>query len=110
MQLGPPCICLSFGLDTFGSVFFGYGGGDGRVQTAGEEYAVGHVAHQLAAYGRFESIVQFLYIGGIVFDIVILHPVADVPAGEILIAAIEIMSRRKLVVCGRETFEPFQFG
>ena len=41
---------------------------------------------------------QFLYTGGIVFHVLILHPVADVPTGEILIAAIEIMSRRKLVV------------
>ena len=75
-----------------------------------EEYAIGHVAHQLAAYGRFEGIVQFLYAGRIIFHVIILHPVADIPAGEILITAIEIVSRRELAVCGGEAFEPFQFG
>ena len=41
--------------------------------------------------------------------VIILHPVADIPAGEILITAIEIVSRRELAVCGGEAFEPFQF-
>ena len=55
VELRPPGGLLSVGFDAAVGIELGYGRDDRRVQTAGEQHAVGHVAHQLAVYGLFEG-------------------------------------------------------
>ena len=110
VELWPPSIDLVTALDTFCGVFLGDGRGDGGVESTGEQHAIGHVTHQLPLNGCLQRIVHILCAGGVVFHVVILHPVAGVPAGHLFLLAVIVVSREEgLIFCG-ETLQALQLG
>ena len=108
VQTGPPCILFIICFNAFGGIFLGYGGDDGTVQSPGEQYAVGYVAHQLTLYRLFQSLVDCL--DGCV---VVLHcgevcPVTDVPAMHLSFLTPIVVSGQERFVFITEAFECFQ--
>ena len=61
-----------------------------------EQHTVGHVAHQLAFYRRFQRGFELGLVADVVLDCAVLHPVAFVPSFKLAILAPQVVSRRKV--------------
>ncbi len=95
VQLGPPGLALVIVFHPAGGVELGDGGDDGRIQPAGEQHAVGHVAHQLALDRRFQRGLELRLVADVVLDRAVFHPVALVPGFKLAILAPQVVSRRE---------------
>ena len=95
VQLGPPGFALAIVFHPTGGIELGDGGDDGRIQPAGEQHTVGHVAHQLAFYRRFQRGFELGLVADVVLDCAVLHPVAFVPSFKLAILAPQVVSRRE---------------
>ena len=110
MELRPPGIFFIVGFYPFACIFLGNGRDDGTVQTAGKKYAVGHITHQLAFNGLFQSVVYVQGIGIVVFHGFVFKPVADVPAGHLAFFSPIVMAGKEGFVFITEPFEGFQLA
>ena len=128
VELRPPRSGLPVGFDAVCRKLPRYGRNDGTVQSAGEQHAIGNVAHQLAAYGSFQGITYGFYLYGIavstvrdfssvtgvmgiiVLHVRVVHPITGVPTRHLPFLATVIMSRQERIVFVAETFKCFQFA
>ena len=95
VQLGPPGFALAIVFHPAGGIELGDGGDDGRIQTTGEQHAVGHVAHQLALDRRFQGRFELGLVADVVLDRRVLHPVPFIPLFKLAILAPQVVSRRE---------------
>ena len=110
VELRPPCLLPSAGLDAPGSILLGDCRDDGAVESARQQHPVGNVAHQLALYGGFQGVMQFVHRRRVVFHGVIVRPFAFVPAGHLAFAAPVVVPRRERFVALALPFERLQLA
>ena len=110
MEPRPPCFLRVAGLDTAAGEFRRNGRDDGRVEPAGEQNAVRHVAHHLAFDGSFKRVAQAGDGRFVVFHVVEFEPVALIPAGRLRVAAAQIAARLEFLQRAADAFEGLQFG
>ena len=109
VQLGPPRRIAAARLDTLVGILLGHGRDDRRIETAREQYTVGHVRHQLTAYGILQRRAQSTDIGRIVLNGVVRLPVAVVPALHLAVTARPVVPRQEGLDGDTYTLQSLQF-
>ena len=110
VQTGPPGGRKPVGLDAARRIFLRDGRDYRAVEAAGEEHAVGHVAHKLAPDGAFERIAQLFRRGGVVFHSLVVEPVAHVPALHAALGAEVAVAGEERLVAVAKSLEGFQLA
>ena len=110
VEARPPCVLAVSAFHAACGKFACHGRDDGTVETAGEEDAVGHVAHELSLDRSLECFAQFADGGGVVGDGFIVFPVAFVPTFHASLASEIVVSREEGFVAFAESFKCFEFA
>ena len=110
VKLRPPSLFLSVRLDTPGCKLLCNGRNHRTIQATGKQDTVRNIAHQLAAHGIFEGVVQGGDRNGIGLSTFVSHPIPFVPAYHFTLAARIVMPRQKGFVTFAETLESLQFA
>ena len=108
VEPGPPRPVAVVRLDAPVGEFPRHGRDDRRVETSRQQYAVGHVGHQLPLDGRFEGGAQGRNVGAGLFHGVVFEPVAIVPADHFPLFARPVVARQEGLDRGADPFEGFQ--
>ncbi len=109
VQTGPVGFALAVVLNAVLGEYLGNGRDDGGVESAGEQYSVGHIRHQLTLDGILQRIVYGFDAGRVVLHLVILHPVTLVVALHRGLAAPIVVSGQEGLIAFALAFECFQF-